>query len=67
MSNITLFKNNEKLPLYKDFSNLIIREKKNVQDLFQKPSYQFNISEPANPLFTQNCSWEFFSNELEFE
>ena len=67
MSNINLFKNNEKVPFYKGFSHILNQEKKKTQNLFQKPAYQSNVSEPANTLFTYNCSWEYFSNELEFE
>ena len=67
MSNITLFKNNEKLPLYKGYTHLTNLEKQNSGNSYQKPSYQSNVSELSNPLFTYNCSWEYFSNELEFE
>ena len=67
MLNITLLKSNDNSSLYNTFSNCFNNEKKNIKELLQKVAYRSAMSEPANSAFTKNYSWEYFSNELEFE
>lgn len=67
MQPISLSLPNEQLPLYKDFLPSITEENKSKYPPLQKTSYQLNLSNSANSFFKQDFSWEYFSNELEFE
>jgi hypothetical protein len=57
----------EQLPLSRDFVQSPNIEIKKFQDPLPNTTYQINMSNSANSYFTQNLSWEYFSNELEFE
>ena len=55
---------NEQSPSYKEFLHTLIEENKEIQD---DSSYELDISNSANLFFKQVFSWDYFSNELEFE
>lgn len=42
-------------------------EDKSILRLLHNTPYQYNSTNSANSFFTKNFSWEYFSNELEFE
>lgn len=67
MSHFTFKQLNEQLPLYRDFNRSISRDERTSQDPLQKNSYQISISDCQTSFSTQNFSWEYYSNELEFE
>lgn len=67
MQQITSTLPTEQLPLYTDYLHSQSQENKRIQDPLQVTSYQLNISDTSNSFFKQDFSWEYFSNELEFE
>ena len=70
MAQVTLSVPKEKLPVLKDFLNALGIENKNLQSKANKYSYRKvsgAVKNSANNLFKKYFSWEYFSNELEFE
>jgi hypothetical protein len=67
MSTITILQPNEQKKLYTDFLFYSGNAIKKISMPLQEASYQQNSTNAANSFFTQNFSWEYFSNELEFE
>lgn len=70
MAQVTLSVPNEKLPVLNDFLNALGIENKNLQSKAYKYSYKKvsdSVKGSANHLFKTYFSWEYFSNELEFE
>ncbi len=69
MSHATLSIPNEKLPVLNDFLNEGL-ENRNLKANDYKYSYKNvsgSVKDSANFLFKKYFSWEYFSNELEFE
>jgi hypothetical protein len=70
MAQVTLSVPNEKLPVLNDFLASMGIQNKNVQVKAQKYSYKKasgSLKNSTNYLFKKYLSWEYFSNELEFE
>lgn len=70
MQQVTLSVPNEKLPVLKDFLNAVGIDNKNLQSKTFNYSYKKasgSMKDSANYLFKKYFSWEYFSNELEFE
>lgn len=71
MSQVTSTVSNEKLPQLQNFLNALGMEDKREENMLSKPLYNTNISksvkDTANAFFQKYLSWEYFSNELEFE
>lgn len=70
MAQVTLSVPNEKLPVLNDFLNAMGIENKNLQSKAYQYSYKKvsdSVKDSANHLFKKYFSWEYFSNELEFE
>jgi hypothetical protein len=60
----------QKLPLLKDVLTAIGIENNKIQQGNSKTSYSSrvnNIRQSANSIYQKYFSWEYFSNELEFE
>lgn len=58
---------NNSLPHYADFIHSARQENKMISDLLKESSYQFSTADSLNNYAASNISWEYFSNELEFE
>lgn len=56
----------EILSVSKDYVNTLGAENKK-QDSFSLPVYTTSLSEGAGSHFKNSFSWEYFSNQLEFE
>lgn len=70
MPQLTLSVPDEKLPVLNDFLKALGIENKNVQSKAYRYSYKKvsgSVKDSANYLFKKYFSWEYFSNELEFE
>ena len=70
MPQLTLSVPNEKLPVLTDFLKALGIENKNLQHKVARYSYKKvsgSMKNSANFLFKKYFSWEYFSNELEFE
>lgn len=70
MPQVTLSVPQEKLPVLSDFLNALGIENKNLHSKASKYSYRKvsgSVKNTANNLFKKYFSWEYFSNELEFE
>lgn len=70
MAQLTLSVPNEKLPVLNDFLKALGIENKDLQSKAYKYSYRKvtgSVKDSANYLFKKYFSWEYFSNELEFE
>ena len=70
MPQLTLSVPTEKLPVLKDFLTAIGIENRNLHSKPYKYSYKKmsgSVKNSANYLFKKYFSWEYFSNELEFE
>lgn len=70
MPQVTLSVPNEKLPVLNDFLHSVGIESKNLENKVYKYSYKkvsTSVKDSANYLFKKYFSWEYFSNELEFE
>ena len=70
MAQVTISVPNEKLPVLNDFLNAVGIESKNLQTKAYKYSYKKvsnSVKDSASYLFKKYFSWEYFSNELEFE
>ena len=67
MSTITILQPKEPKNLYPDFLRSNSNENKRILKVFKETPYQNNITVSANSSFTKNFTWEYFSNELEFE
>ena len=70
MAQVTLSVPNEKLPVLNDFLNVMGIQNKNVKTKAYKYSYKKmsgSVKNSANNLFKKYFTWEYFSNELEFE
>lgn len=67
MSTITILPPNEQKTLYTDFLGINSIENKRIYEPSDEASYQHNSTNAANSFFTKNFTWEYFSNELEFE
>lgn len=57
----------ENAPAYNNFVYSIVSEDDKISENSPNPSYRTNISDLANSFFKSDFSWEYFSNELEFE
>lgn len=70
MPQLTLSVPNEKLPVLNDFLKALGIENKSVQTRSYRYAYKKvsgSVKNSANSLFKKYFSWEYFSNELEFE
>jgi hypothetical protein len=70
MPQVTLSVPQEKLPVLNDFLNALGIENKKFHTRPYKYSYRKvsgSVKSSANYLFKKYFSWEYFSNELEFE
>jgi hypothetical protein len=70
MPQVTLSVPQEKLPVLTDFLNALGIKNKKLQSRPSKYSYRrvsSSVKNSANFLFKKYFSWEYFSNELEFE
>jgi len=70
MAQLTLSVPNEKLPVLNDLLNALGIQSKKLQTKAYKYSYKKasgSVKNSANYLFKKYFTWEYFSNELEFE
>ncbi|GEO08530.1 hypothetical protein [Segetibacter aerophilus] len=70
MTQVTLSVPQEKLPVLTEFLNTVGIENRNLQSRPSKYSYRRvsnSVKNSANYLFKKYFSWEYYSNELEFE
>lgn len=70
MPQVTLSVPQEKLPVLTDFLNALGIENKKILSKPSKYSYKRvsgSVKDSASYLFKKYFSWEYFSNELEFE
>ncbi|MDB5246656.1 MAG: hypothetical protein JWQ40_1050 [Segetibacter sp.] len=71
MPQVTLSVPHEKLPLLNEVLSALGIETKSMRNLFQKSSFGSNSTESSTDqntsFFSKHFSWEYFSNELEFE
>jgi hypothetical protein len=54
-------------PLYPTYNYAGVTDNTISDDMAANSGYQANPSDQSNPLFISTLSWEYFSNELEFE
>lgn len=70
MPQVTLSVPQEKLPVLADFLNVLGIENRRLQSKAYNYSYKKAsgaVKDKANHLFKKYFSWEYYSNELEFE
>jgi len=70
MPQVTLSVPHEKLPLLRDLLQSIGLEDRSLQYTSPKSAYKKvsgSVKDSANHLFKKYFSWEYYSNELEFE
>lgn len=70
MPQVTLSVPHEKLPLLKDVLNALGIENKKVNTTITRNPYKkvsTSSGNSSNSLFKKYFSWEYYSNELEFE
>ncbi|MDQ6813084.1 MAG: hypothetical protein M3040_05055 [Bacteroidota bacterium] len=70
MPQVTLSVPQEKLPVLTDFLNALGIENKKLQPKIPRYSYKKvsgSVRNTASNLYRKYFSWEYFSNELEFE
>jgi hypothetical protein len=71
MPQVTLSVTDKKLPLVKNILTVLGISNKSSKNFLQTTGYQSNssASQPnsSNSFLNKNVTWEYFSNELEFE
>lgn len=67
MSTITILPPIEQNNLYTDALRFNSNENKRTSTLLHESPYQVNSINSANSFSKNNFTWEYFSNELEFE
>jgi hypothetical protein len=67
MPQITLSVPNEKMPIVQEFLQALGIEGQNISTIFQKQRKSKSNASSRSINFQQTLSWEYFSNELEFE
>ena len=67
MSTITILPLNEQIPSFTEYYCSISNENKRTANPSHEVFLQFSQSNSADSSIKHNFTWEYFSNELEFE